>query len=200
MQPGMPAINAAKTACDHQHELSGANLILITDPRSGNVQRRCRECSRRLKRISARLRVQRDRLARTMPRPSDVACAVDTFQVVRNVASQRDASRYAHRSTSSWPSRWKEPASNIRPMTSETPELPRQGPDWSQAECATHSNPDLWTSDSAGERAAAKWVCIAHCRIRRECEEWSMSLPADDDAVYGSMDGAERARRRRDLA
>lgn len=48
------AVNAAKTVCDHGHDLSGANLIL-----RANGGRRCRACAREHKRTYR----QRKRLA-----------------------------------------------------------------------------------------------------------------------------------------
>jgi hypothetical protein len=60
---GMARRNAAKTHCDHGHPLSGVNLVMVTDPRDGRAYRQCRECRRDRKRVSARLRSQRDRQA-----------------------------------------------------------------------------------------------------------------------------------------
>jgi len=61
--PGMARKNAAKTHCGSGHLLSGDNLIMVTDQRDGRAYRQCRTCRRDRKRISARLRTQRDRSA-----------------------------------------------------------------------------------------------------------------------------------------
>jgi hypothetical protein len=62
---GMARRNASKAKCDHGHLLSGANLVMIRDPRDGREYRHCRECRKARKRASARLRSLRRRAQAT---------------------------------------------------------------------------------------------------------------------------------------
>jgi hypothetical protein len=67
--------------------------------------------------------------------------------------------------------------------------------------CTRHAERDLWTSHALGDRARAIAVCSA-CPVRVICQEWSVSLPPTDSAVYGGLWHVQRlaARRERSAA
>jgi hypothetical protein len=60
---GVAAMNAAKTVCDHGHDLTSDNVMTITD-KSGGRHRCCRKCHRRSAVTSRRLKRQLDRARR----------------------------------------------------------------------------------------------------------------------------------------
>ncbi len=62
-RPSAWQLNAAKDVCSHGHQLSGGNLVVTTNSRTGRPRRACRECQRRWARNSMRLRRLLDRKA-----------------------------------------------------------------------------------------------------------------------------------------
>jgi hypothetical protein len=72
-------------------------------------------------------------------------------------------------------------------------------PDWSRGLCTTvkASQRTWWTSEIRTEREAAALMC-ADCPVRPDCEQWSLSLPVSDPAIYAGMTPYERRKRRRE--
>jgi hypothetical protein len=71
-------------------------------------------------------------------------------------------------------------------------------PDWSRGLCTTvkPAQRTWWTSEIRTEREAAALMC-ADCPVRPDCEQWSLSLPVSDPAVYAGLTPYERRKRRR---
>jgi hypothetical protein len=83
----------------------------------------------------------------------------------------------------------------LRSMASRYTEpkpLPSQ-PDWTRALCAHHSQPGLWTSDTAAHQHRAAMVCRT-CPVATACLQYALSLPpsADRSGVYAATTPADR--------
>jgi hypothetical protein len=86
----------------------------------------------------------------------------------------------------------------VRDANPRIPELPK-APDWSQGRCATHPDPDLWTSSDPAERQAAVFICH-RCPIEAACRQYGMSITDQwDNAIYGGLPAQERRRQRRSM-
>jgi transcription factor WhiB len=78
-------------------------------------------------------------------------------------------------------------------------ELPRSPRILAEGLCVGHAQPDYWTSDDWHERQVAISVCQS-CHVLDACREWSLSLPAKDQAIYAGLTSLGRARLRRQRA
>jgi hypothetical protein len=78
--------------------------------------------------------------------------------------------------------------------------LPRSPRQLTEGACVGHPSADAWTSADPGDRAFARNVCWFACHLTEQCFTWSLSLPADDLAIYGAGTAADRERARRQLA
>jgi hypothetical protein len=66
--------------------------------------------------------------------------------------------------------------------------------------CASHPQPDLWTSSDAADRRQAQAVC-RQCPVRQPCADWATAnIRVMDTTIYGGMNAAERVRARREAA
>jgi hypothetical protein len=71
----------------------------------------------------------------------------------------------------------------------------RQPAALARGSCASHPY-DLWVSDGAAQREAARRIC-ARCPVRGPCYEYSLTLPATDSAIWAGLGPRERAALRR---